>query len=286
MRTSDREIVHTWNTQYEPGMHFVLLENGNLLRAGKYPNETYGTVPGMGVILQEIAPDGNFVWEYVYSDDRVLAHHDIEVMPNGNILIIAWEIIDNEEVIENGRNPEFIHEDSYMKPDHFVELKPLSNNEAEIVWEWRAWDHLVQDFAQEKLNYGEVSKETNKINVNFPENPRTDWNHVNSIDYNEELDQIIVGVNAFHEVWVIDHSSENKGIVGRYGNPATYKSDKVKFLLGVHDVEWIEEGLPGEGNILLFNNGGGRYPHSENVIREHSIVEEYRIIDEYTLEKV
>ena len=38
-------------------------------------------------------------------------------------------------------------------------------------------------------------------------------------------------------------------------------------LYGQHDVQWIEEGMPGEGNLLLFNNG-------ERGGRDHSSVDE------------
>jgi hypothetical protein len=98
--------------------------------------------------------------------------------------------------------------------------------------------------------------------------------HTNSIDYNEKFDQILISVHNFNEIWVIDHStttqeatghtggSSRKGgdILYRWGNPAAYRagitSDQ-KFF-GQHDASWIKTGCPGEGNILVFNNGWNR----------------------------
>ena len=106
-----------------------------------------------------------------------------------------------------------------------------------------------------------------------------DWNHINAVDYNEAFDQIILSVRHFSEIWVIDHSTTteeaashsggNSGMGGdllyRWGNPQTYDAgdatDRKLFLQ--HDSHWIESGLPGEGNILIFDNGltrpGGNY---------------------------
>jgi hypothetical protein len=98
-----------------------------------------------------------------------------------------------------------------------------------------------------------------------------DWTHANALDYNPELDQIIVSIRSMNEVVVIDHSTtplESAGHSGgrygmggdflyRWGNPETYgrgTADDRKLFLQ-HDVQWIRPGLPGAGNLLIFNNG-------------------------------
>ena len=100
------------------------------------------------------------------------------------------------------------------------------------------------------------------------------WNHMNSIDYNAALDQIMLSVRGNSEVWIIDHSTtmaEAAGHTGgksgkggdllyRWGNPKAYgagtQSDQK--LYQQHDAEWIPAGYPGAGNITVFNNGLGR----------------------------
>lgn len=106
--------------------------------------------------------------------------------------------------------------------------------------------------------------------------PRFDpfWSHLNSIAYNAEHDRISVTSLTFSEFWIIDHSTTpaeaagHKGgrggkggdILYRWGNPAAYRAgDKARQrLFSAHDAHWIPRGLPGEGRMLVFNNGSDR----------------------------
>ena len=45
---------------------------------------------GQGGRFQEFDFDGNLVWDFRYNETR-LPHHDVAVLPNGNILAIVWE---------------------------------------------------------------------------------------------------------------------------------------------------------------------------------------------------
>ena len=61
------------------------------------------------------------------------AHHDITILPNGNFLAICSEVRSQEEAINAGlqgiQGP--------FELDMVVEIQPIGNSEAEIVWEWR-----------------------------------------------------------------------------------------------------------------------------------------------------
>src|SRR5207248_2769403 len=37
----------------------------------------------------------------------------------------------------------------------------------EIVWEWHAWDHLIQEFDPQKANYGVVADHPERVDINF-----------------------------------------------------------------------------------------------------------------------
>lgn len=64
----------------------------------------------------------------------------------------------------------------------------------EVVWEWRASDHLIQDFDEDKANYGELAKHPGRIDINYGKgaNIPEDFMHLNSAFYIEDLDQIVV----------------------------------------------------------------------------------------------
>ena len=82
-------------------------------------------------MLQEYDPNGNVVWEFIYSTSQHVQHHDIEIMPNGNVLFMAWEVKTAAELNQAG----FDGANSDKWPTHIVEIQP-SGSTANIVWEW------------------------------------------------------------------------------------------------------------------------------------------------------
>ena len=273
-------VVHRW--ELEARVLFArLLENGNLLTFARYsdrdpergvrevdPNEDI--FPPRGV--REVDPNGDILWACVQGSP----HHDFLKMPNGNVLLLSRQHKTPEEVIAAGANPEFIGDRGLMAP-HIVEARITGPASCEIVWEWSAWDHLIQDFDSSKANYGVVAEHPELIDLNFylSELPDSidpaDWIHSNGIDYNPELDQVMLSPSNFGEMWIIDHSttraeaagpSGGKGGKGgdllyRWGNPHAYRAGTPddQQLFWPHNPQWIAPGRPGTGNILIFNNG-------------------------------
>jgi hypothetical protein len=272
LRECTGELNHTWYSTYSPGAMVRWVGHGTILRAIRVtagPDYTGGTGGG----IQKILWDGTIVWDFRYNTDEYLSHHDIRMLPNGNILMIAWETKTRVEAIAAGRNPIFVTTQGFL-PDHIIEVQQTGPTSGSIVWEWHVWDHLIQDYDSSKDNYGMVADHPELVNINYITSTHPDWMHTNSIDYNEEFDQILLSVHNFNEIWVIDHSTTteeaashtggNSGKGGdllyRWGNPAAYgrgtASDQKLFLQ--HDANWIDSGCPGDGHILLFNNGGVR----------------------------
>jgi len=266
--------VHTWKTSYAPGASVYLLPDGNLLRPGRYFNAVFASSPGgMGGMIQKIDWDGNVVWSYLISDSVHQQHHDVKGLPNGNVLVISWERKTIAQATAAGRNP--IHNNKSVWSETVFELQPVGTNQANIVWEWHVWDHLVQDFDNTKTNFGIVKESPEKIDLNYtPKDTTEDWMHFNSIDYNPYFDQVVVNSPNFNEFYVIDHSTttaeaatgtggkSGKGgdILYRWGNPLAYGRGTVndQKLFFEHNVHWIEPGLPYENHIMVYNNGLGR----------------------------
>jgi hypothetical protein len=278
------KIVHWWKSDYIQGFGNYLLENGELFRLdlpGDNPIFRSGGVAGR---VEKFDEDSNLLWEFEYSNLEYCSHHDIEPLPNGNVLLISWEYKTRNEAIAAGRDPSKLLSNA-LWPDHIIEVKPTGPTSGDIVWEWHAWDHLIQDYDPTKNNYGVVENHPELIDINFG-NSYQDWLHTNSIDYNEEFDQILLSVHNFNEIWVIDHSTTteeasghtggNSGMGGdilyRWGNPKTYRAGTVndQKYYGQHGAVWVEPECPGEGNILVFNNGasrpGSRYSSVDEIV--------------------
>jgi hypothetical protein len=263
----DGDVVYTWDSTYRPGNAVYLLENGNLLRTGNTGSGSFDS-GGAGGIVEEIAPDGTLVWDFEYADSQHRLHHDVEPLPDGNVLMIAWEYKTEAEALAAGRDPGLLTDDE-LWPDTVIEVDPDTDT---IVWEWHVWDHLVQDYNAGQGNFGVVADHPERIDLNYssPGAPpgRADWNHINAIDYSAEFDQILLSVRNFSEIWVVDHSTttaeaaghEGGDLLYRWGNPAAYGAGDVgdQQLFVQHDAQWIPAGYPGEGNILVFKNGTGR----------------------------
>ena len=286
--------VHNWTSpgEHRPGLSAYLLPGGDLLRTANNQDNAVGNFSGGGTSgkIERIAWNGTLEWSWAYDDALYISHHDIEPMPNGNILLIAWEERTEQEGLQAGRNPAIASDSpggqNNVWPDRIIEVKPIGSDQAEIVWQWNAWDHLVQDYDESKDNYGVVADHPGRLDINFigatgNAAGRADWMHCNGIDYNSDLDQIALSCKNMNEVYIIDHSTTTEEAAGhtggnagkggdilyRWGNPQVYKKglSSDQQLFAQHDVQWIEPGHPDEGKLIVFNNGNGRYPAYSSV---------------------
>ncbi len=289
------EVVHQWKSNYQ--MHTPYLnEDGSLSALIVDPDFPVFAGGGQAGRLQKISWDSKILWDFEYANEEHLAHHDIAIMPNGNFLAIAWEAKTAEEVLQAGRSDDMIPT-AGLWPSHIVEVAAQGKNGGEIVWEWHIWDHLIQDNDPTKDNYGIVSEHPELLDINkgrrLPPpitqdsldilmargevrrnqtvyNRGSDVFHLNAINYNEELDQIVFSSPALSEIFIIDHSTtteeaaaheggkRGKGgdFLYRWGNPENYQQGDSthRKLFGQHDIRWVETSKPGAGNLTVYNN--------------------------------
>jgi len=266
------ELVHQWPLVNNIGNDAFLMPNGMLLAILEV-NTPLITFGGKGGKIQLIEADGTINWSFDYSSEEYIAHHDVEMLPNGNILIMVWERKTAQEVEEAGSS---LTIDVF--PETIIEVNPSTD---EIVWEWHAWDHLIQDFDDTKANFGTVADNPQLINLNYSNNDDGDIMHGNGIAYDADSDLIYLSINFYHEVWVIDHSTTtaeatsnsggtyNKGgdLVYRFGNPSAYDNTTgERLFFNNHFPNFIKDGRDGAGNMLIFvNNMNG---NAQSVIYE------------------
>ncbi len=273
-------VINIWERGTLPGLSAYFLENGQLLRTYKPdPMGPFISASNSGGV-ELVDWDNNTVWSYEWNTSTEISHHDAVYLSNGNILMLTWELVYDDELISMGRDPLEISDEGYMWSEKIIEIRPVGSDDIELVWEWRIRDHYIQDRDSTKQNFGQIGEYPERFDINLPDLNTTnsfgtlDWNHFNAIAYNEDLDQILISTRNSDELWIIDHSTTSEeaatsqgGLYGkggdflyRWGNPAAYGIGEVtdQKLFGQHGAHWIAKGLPDAGKILVFNNGNGR----------------------------
>jgi len=270
-------IIHNWNSVFIPGLSCYWLTDSSIIR-------TIRTNGALGGGVQILSWDSTVEWDYRYSGLNYSSHHDVTMLPDGNILILAYEKKSRDDIIAAGRNPTTFTDPFYY--DYIIEVKPTSPDTGLIVWQWHIWDHLIQDYDPTKNNYNNITNHPELLDINYDGLPVQvdDWLHVNSIDYNPALDQILLSCRNTNEIWIIDHTTTTAQATGhtggqyghggdllyRWGNPATYRAgtSEDQHFYGQHDAQWIKDGRPGSGDILVFNNGLDRPQGSYSSVEE------------------
>ena len=294
------EVVHTW--PYPEGWvtggqeviekHARLLENGTLFRG--FSDRRGFTGNQSNVVYQISNWDGEVIWEYDESRPGYAPHHDFRVIWNPKlqqqtILYVASRDISDEEARAIGVDPKG-SEDISSRPDGLVEIDMQGN----VIWEWNVSDHVIQDKNPDVLNYGVVADNPGKLDPNWGAGVGGDWIHINALDYNEVLDQIVISNSSHSEIQIIDHGAtfvagdpeasielaagDAGDFIYRWGNPCAFDAGDCPSLIDegrnntnghqqlffIHDAQWIREkemavpgagNLPGEGNLLIFDNG-------------------------------
>jgi len=160
-------VVRMWQSRYMAGQDAYVLENGSLLRSADLAeNEAFFAGASKGGRIQEFTWDGRLVWDYRFHNQSQIRHHAITRLPNGNILMIVWERKTPQEAIAAGVKPELAGKTD-MLVDALIEVKPTGKTGGKIVWEWRMWDHLIQDHDRAKANYGDVAAHPELVDANF-----------------------------------------------------------------------------------------------------------------------
>lgn len=272
--------IHTWEFDMNLGQDIELADDGTLYGMFKIQDPSF-SFGGSSGLIRRIDKDNNVLWEYQIADENEIAHHDLEIMPNGNLLILVWERVKSTDALEVGFETT---EDIFV--EKIIELNPENNN---VIWEWNSWDHIIQNKNTLLDNYGEPIDHPEKINILH--NSKSDLHqfialgdimHANGLSYNQEMDVIAVSVNFYSEVWFIDHSTlteeaktnyggnYNKGgdLIYRFGNPNTYNGSSEQIFDFNHHPTFTKTGS--STNLLIFNN---------NNTSEFSRVMEFKLPD-------
>jgi hypothetical protein len=220
-------LVHTWKVDPYFNKRSRLQPNGNLLCVGN------------DLTINEYDWDGNVVWTH----KGIGSTNDMRVLANGNRLLLAHEPMPeafqkqvNDVEIAPWWGPRKRGSEETQRSADLYEV----NLKGEVVWEWHAYNHL-------------------DLNRFSPATPPGDWLHVNSVapipenkwydDGDERFrpGNILVNARNIDTMYIVDKQTKKVVWEGTHN----YKSG----MSHSHEPEMIEKGLPGAGNIILFDNG-------------------------------
>ncbi|TND07868.1 MAG: Uncharacterized protein FD123_2858 [Bacteroidetes bacterium] len=256
---------HTWThaSTKQTGYSSYLTPGGTLWRTVKKSGNSL-TGGGMCGEIMKVDYSGTVLWDYVVSSTTECSHHDICPLPNGNVLMIVYDVKTAAQATQAGCQSAIT-----MWSEKIIEVQPTGATTGTIVWQWNLWDHLCQDYDASKDNYVSSTADYPELwDINA--NPVKDMWHMNGIDYNPMLDQVTVSAHNADEYYVIDHSTTTAEAAGhtaglsgkggdflyRWGNPGNYGQSGTTIFNVIHDAHWIPEGCPNEGYLVALNNKG------------------------------
>ena len=219
-----------------------LLENGNVLvqRGGMMSEDG---------VIQEYGWDHALAWEFVPEGkmphrNYLGPHHDVYRKSNGNTLLICRHAVP-EEHTKRIRDPRCQNQTIYE--DAILEVNPA----AEVVWQWHGSEHL-------DLNHYRILASPNWFAG--PHNSTVcDWMHVNTVQALPENKWFDAGDERFKpgNVMISPRSLDTVYLIDRDSSEVVweYSGDYFGGLSGQHEPHMIPKGLPGAGNILIFDNG-------------------------------
>lgn len=224
--------------------------------------------------LVQVDWEGNIVWrfnQYEYIEDpgedpqwMARQHHDYqrEGNPVGYYAPGMDPLVDQAKTLflshRNVKNPEI--SDKPLVDDIIVEV----SWDGEILWEWVCNNHFHE------MGFREDARNIMCRNPNWKPSGggMGDWMHINSVSWlgpNKWYDR---GDERFHPeniIWCAREANITAIIDKKTGNlvwklgpyyDTTPELMELGWIIGQHHAHMIPKGLPGEGNILVFDNGG------------------------------
>lgn len=313
----DGDVVRRWPVFPFPAK---MLPGGFVLGGGSSGREGHQE---MGSLVQ-MSWCGTPVWQWAGppgQEGGARWHHDFQREGNP----VGYWAPGAEPLVSGGRTWLLVHHNPDraltshisdlfdLEDDAIVEVGP----DGAVLWEWHAFEHY------DEMGFDPVAREAIRtMRVGAPEGigggfDGSDWQHLNAISLLGPNKWYEAGDERFHPDNIIwDARSSNLiAIIARHDDPlGRWASGDIVWkvgpeygpgtpehglgqIIGQHTAHMIPAGLPGHGNILVFDNGGlagfgallpGLPPFWPTKLRNYSRAIEFdpmtlRIVWEYTL---
>ncbi len=295
------DVVNQWKHMY--AFPPKILPGGYVMGSTGLRNPRYGSHDFLDLI--QVDWNGNIVWKFnkyeLITDPgqkptwMARQHHDYQREGNP----VGYYVPGMEPLVDKGKTLILCHKnlintkisDKLLVDDTIIEV----NWEGEVVWEWICSDHFDEmGFSKEAKNV--MARNPGIIGMVGEERNTGDWMHVNSMSLlgpNRWYDQ---GDKRFHPeniIWdgrqtnIIAITDRKTGKIVWQVGPDYFATQALRALgqiIGQHHAHMIPRGLPGEGNILVFDNGGwagygapnpGAPTGFNNALRDYSRILEF-----------
>ena len=254
------------------GLPNKMLPGGYVLGSTGERNTAFGMQDHLDLVQVDWA--GRIVWKfnhYQYIEDpgedpqwMARQHHDYQREGNP----VGYYVPGMDPLVENGNTMILSHKnltnpkisDKPLIDDVILEI----NWDGDILWEWRCSDHF------DEFDFSETAKNILCRNPNWRPagGGMGDWMHINSMSLvgpNKWYDAGDKRFNPNNIIWcaretnitaIIDKDSGK--IVWKIGPDYDRRPELIElgWIIGQHHAHMIPKGLLGEGNILIFDNGG------------------------------
>ncbi len=260
-------VVNHWHNLQ--GFPNKLMKGGYMFGSRGERNSTYGWQDQKDLV--QVDWDGNVIWEFnrnEYIEDpgyepqwMARQHHDFQREGNP----VGYYVPDMECKVDSGNTLILTH---YNVVDPNISLHTLHDDriievdwEGNILWDWKCHEHF------DEMEFDEAAKNILYRNLGIAGNGCGDWMHLNSMstlgpnkwyDAGDERfhpDNIIVDGRQTNIIFII--SKETGKVVWKLGpDYSRGKAKEIGQIVGQHHAHMIPKGLPGEGNIMIYDNGG------------------------------
>ena len=249
-----------------------IMPGGYIMGSTAPRNPKYGYQDGRDLVQMDW--NGKIVWQFqkyeLVKDPRyqprwmVRQHHDFQREGNP----VGYYVPKMEPLIDRGNTIIVCHKNLFntkisekrLLDDTFIEV----TWNGKITWEWQCSDHF------DELGFSEAARNILARDPNFSQvgGGMGDWMHINSCSLLGPNKWYDSGDKRFHPgnlIWssrasnILAITEKKTGnIIWKVGPDytATETLRNLKQIIGPHHVHLIPRGLPGEGNILVYDNGG------------------------------
>lgn len=254
-------VIHHWNTFFpQPAK---LFPKGLLITGVSY--KFCGLACGDSTRLEKFAWNGSVVWSYNGREDgRARQHHDFElegnpvgyyapgqdVVPNGTILVLSHHTVFNASISKRQLVDEVIYE--------------INDDGTPTGFEWHASEHFNQFGFDNRSKHGIYNNpgllgDGDYLHVNsLSEIGENMWYTMDPVTYSYFNPKNLI-ISSRNGDFLAVISKQTGDVVWRVGPDYSNETEagrKLGQIIGLHHAHMIPEGLPGAGNILLFDNGG------------------------------